>query len=94
MRLTVLCPPGGGPLNFLGDSRDNTRQVAIHLVVPESKNRKTAIAKPRVAPAIVLPTVVTAIHFHNQTQRQASEVDNVGADRDLPPKTNPELILA
>ncbi len=55
-----------GPLDFLGDPCNNSRQVAIHLVVPETQNREAPVADPLVAPAIVFHSVLAAIDLNKQ----------------------------
>ena len=96
----------------LADCAKNPREDAIHaqqnIGVPETKDQEPLLLKPAIARYIVLMlrkrSVLTAVEFDDDTQRERHEIHDMRSDRCLtsefdsqnllPTKPSPELPLS
>ena len=76
-----------GIVEFCGQSCENTLQVRKYIVVPEADNPKVIFRQPPIAFGVSRRvSMLTAIHFHNQTRFIGQKIRHIRADWNLSPK--------
>jgi RHS repeat-associated protein len=75
---------------------DGLRQVATHELILEPEHPVPGTAKRFVPPRVgrSAPRVVAAVHLDDEARRRREEVDDIAADRHLPPEGNAEALAA
>ena len=69
----------------------STASVSLNVAIPESQHAKSSCFNLAIPARILvlLLLVLAAVQFDNELRLQASEIGDVGADRDLPAKSKP-----
>jgi len=86
----------GGGIQGMHDAFHHTVQIPIHVRIPEPQDVKSPRAEERVAFAVRshtrLDTVLATIYLDDQSCAERDKVDDVAADRCLPPKMKSERL--
>jgi hypothetical protein len=71
-----------------GDRLGNVFRSPQHVIVPEAQNPEAAAGQPSIAPRILsIIGMLRAVRLDDQFRGQAGEIDDVGEDDLLPPKS-------
>jgi hypothetical protein len=79
------------PEQLFGNRRMHAFEVRLYLGVPEPQN-SVALTLKDAGPFCLLrrrPVVLATVDLHNQACIVANEIDNIGPERHLPPKSMP-----